>query len=170
MAKAIGAFERKLVTPSRWDNFLRGNQDAMTNDEKAGFNAFFETGCQACHAGAYLGGNLYQKMGLGKPYPDNADPGRAKVTGNETDRMVFKVPSLRNVDRTGPYYHNGQVETLREAVSRMSEYQLGKTLSDAQLNGIVTWLKTLTGDLPAEYAKPPELPKSTAKTPKPDVS
>ncbi len=170
MAKAIGAFERKLVTPSRWDKFLRGDQSALTNEEKAGFNAYMETGCQACHAGAYVGGNMYQKMGLAKPYPDTADPGREKVTKSETDRMVFKVPSLRNIEKTKPYYHNGKVETLEAAVSRMGEYQLGKNLSDAQVNSIVIWLKSLTGDIPAEYVKPPELPKSTAKTPKADIS
>jgi cytochrome c peroxidase len=168
MAKAIGAFERKLVTPSRWDKFLRGDQAALTNEEKTGFNTYMETGCQACHAGAYLGGNLYQRLGVMKPWPDSSDPGREKVTKSEADRMVFKVPSLRNVERTTPYYHNGQIETLEQATSRMAEYQLGKTLSDAQVKSIVTWLKTLTGDMPAEYIKAPELPKSTRTTPKPD--
>jgi cytochrome c peroxidase len=168
MAKAIGAFERKLITPSRWDKFLRGDQNALTNEEKTGFNTYMEVGCQACHAGAYLGGNLYQKLGAVKPWPDTSDPGREKVTKNEADRMVFKVPGLRNVEGTSPYYHNGKVETLELAVSRMGEYQLGKTLTDSQVNSILTWLKTLTGDVPAEYIKAPVLPKSTAKTPKPD--
>lgn len=169
MARAIGAFERKLITPSRWDKFLRGDQNALTNEEKAGFNAYMEAGCQACHAGAYLGGNLYQRLGLAKPWPDSSDPGREKVTKNEADRMVFKVPSLRNVEKTSPYYHNGKVETSEQAVSRMAEYQLGKTLSDSQVKSVVTFLKTLTGDIPVKYIKPPELPKSTAKTPKPDI-
>jgi len=168
MAKAIGAFERKLVTPSRWDRFLRGDQNALTNEEKAGFNTYMETGCQACHSGAYLGGDLYQRLGVVKTWPDTSDTGREKVTKNEADRMVFKVPSLRDIERTAPYYHNGKVETLEQAVSRMAEYQLGKNLTDVQLKSIVTWLKTLTGDIPAEYIKPPVLPKSTAKTPKPD--
>jgi len=169
MAQAIGAFERKLVTSSRWDKFLRGDQTALNNEEKVGFNTYMEVGCQACHSGTYLGGNMYQRLGLMKPWPDTSDPGREKVTKNEADRMVFKVPSLRNIEKTAPYYHNGKVETLEEAVSRMAEYQLGKSLSSAQLKSIVTWFKTLTGDIPAGYIKPPVLPKSTARTPKPDL-
>jgi cytochrome c peroxidase len=170
MAKAIGAFERKLVTPSRWDKFLRGDQAALNNEEKAGFNAYVEAGCQGCHAGTYVGGNLFQKLGSIKPWPDASDPGRMKVTKNEADRLYFKVPSLRNIEKTGPYYHHGKVETLDKAVAMMGEYQLGKTLSEAEVKSIVTWLKALTGDLPVDYIKEPALPKSTAKTPKPDVT
>jgi cytochrome c peroxidase len=170
MAKAIGAFERKLVTPSRWDKFLGGDQAALTDDEKAGFNTYVEAGCQGCHAGTYVGGNLFQKLGSIKPWPDESDLGRMKVTKNEADKLYFKVPSLRNIDKTSPYYHHGKVETLEKAVAMMGEYQLGKTLSEAQVKSIVTWLKTLTGDIPAEYIKEPALPKSTAKTPKPDVT
>jgi len=170
MAKAIGVFERQLVTPSRWDKFLKGDAQALTNEEKAGFNLFMETGCQACHSGAYLGGSMYQKLGLIKPYPDSADPGREKVTKNESDRMLFKVPGLRNIAETKPYFHNGKVATLEEAVSRMAEYQLGKTLTPGQIQSIVVWMKSLTGEVPAEYIKPPVLPKSTSKTPKPDMN
>jgi cytochrome c peroxidase len=170
MAKAIGAFERKLVTPSRWDKFLKGDQNALTADEKAGFIAYVEAGCQTCHVGTYVGGNLFQKLGATKPWPDTSDPGREKVTKSEADRMVFKVPSLRNIDKTGPYYHNGKTATLEQAVSTMADYQLGKTLSDTQVKAIITWLRTLTGETPAEYIKEPQLPKSTAKTPKPDLS
>jgi cytochrome c peroxidase len=169
MAKAIGAFERKLVTPSRWDKLLRGDQSALTNEEKAGFNSFMEAGCQTCHSGMLLGGNMYQKLGLVKSWPDSSDPGREKVTKNGFDHLVFKVPSLRNIEKTKPYYHNGKVELLEDAVARMGEYQLGKSLTPAQIQSIIAWLKTLTGDLPMEYIKPPELPKSTAKTPKPEV-
>lgn len=170
MAKAIGAFERELVTPSRWDKFLKGDAQALTNEEKAGFNLFMETGCQACHSGTYLGGDMYQKMGLAKAYPDSSDPGREKVTKNESDRMLFKVPGLRNVAETKPYFHNGKVENLETAVSRMAEYQLGKTLTPGQIQSIIVWLRSLTGTAPAEYIKPPALPKSTARTPKPDLS
>jgi cytochrome c peroxidase len=169
MAKAIGAFERKLATPSRWDKFLGGDQNALTADEKAGFNSYVETGCQTCHAGAYVGGNLYQKLGAVKAWPDASDPGREKVSKNAADRFVFKVPSLRNIDKTGPYYHDGKIATLAEAITKMAEYQLGKTLTDAQVKSISTWLGVLTGDLPAEYIKMPVLPKSTAKTPKPGI-
>jgi cytochrome c peroxidase len=169
MAKAIGAFERKLVTPSRWDRFLRGDSQALTNEEKAGFNLFMETGCQACHTGTYLGGNSYQILGLVKPWADTSDPGREKVTKNEADRMRFKVPGLRNITETGPYYHNGKVQTLKEAVSRMAEYQLGKTLNDDQIRSIIIWLKSLKGEIPVEYIKEPVLPQSTSKTPKPEI-
>ncbi len=170
MAKAIGAFERKLVTPARWDKFLRGDQTALTAEEKAGFNAYTAAGCQTCHVGTYLGGNLFQKLGVAKPWPDTSDPGREKVTKSEADRMVFKVPSLRNIAKTGPYYHNGQVATLEEAVSKMAEYQLGKTLPPAEVKSITTYLNSLTGDLPVDYIKQPPLPTSTDKTPKPDLS
>jgi cytochrome c peroxidase len=170
LAKTIGGFERKLVTPSRWDKFLRGDPNALTAAEKAGFQAYMEAGCQACHAGAYLGGQIYQKLGVVKAWPDSTDPGREKVTNLEADRMMFKVPGLRNVEMTKPYYHNGKVESLEDAVSRMAEYQLGKNLSAEQLKSILVFLRTLTGDIPAEYIKPPVLPKSTEKTPKPDIS
>ncbi len=170
MAKAIGMFERKLVTPSRWDKFLKGDQAALTEQEKTGFNAFVSAGCQTCHSGALLGGNFYQKLGVMKPYPDDADPGRAKVTKSDSDKMFFKVPSLRNVEKTGPYFHNGKVGGLDIAVKHMAEYQLGKPLTEAETNSIVTFLKSLTGEIPAEYIRKPELPKSTAATPKPDTS
>ncbi len=170
MGKAIGAFERKLVTPARWDTYLSGDRNSLTSEEKAGFNLYFETGCQACHAGPYVGGNLYQKLGAVKTWPDSTDPGREKITKDPADHLVFKVPSLRNIEKTGPYYHNGRVDTLQKAVAMMAEYQTGKTLTDAQVNSIIAWLKTLTGNIPAEYIKPPVLPKSTAKTPKADIS
>jgi cytochrome c peroxidase len=167
MAIAIGAFERGLLTPARWDGFLRGDQAALTSEEKAGLSAFLTTGCGNCHAGALLGGNLYQKIGALKDYPDASDPGRFKVTGNEADRMTFKVPSLRNIAKTGPYFHNGKVPTLDQAVTQMADYQLGKRLSPADVDSIVKFLNALTGEIPAQYIQKPELPKSTAKTPKP---
>jgi cytochrome c peroxidase len=169
MAKAIGAFERKLMTPSRWDKFLQGDSRALNNEEKTGFLDFMQAGCQACHSGVYLGGDMYQKLGLVKAWPDTSDIGREKITRNEADRMVFKVPGLRNIVQTMPYYHDGKVETLEQAVSRMAEYQLGKKLDDGEVHSIVTWLRTLTGDIPAEYIKQPVLPQSTAATPKPQL-
>ena len=102
MAKAIGAFERNLITPSRWDKFLEGDQAALTPAEKQGFNTFITAGCQTCHSGALLGASLYQKLGMIKPYPDESDLGRFQVTKSEGDKMVFKVPSLRNIEKTGP--------------------------------------------------------------------
>ena len=165
-ARAIGAFERRLTTPSRWDKFLNGDQASLNDAERRGFNAFTGAGCQSCHAGAYLGGDIYQRMGVAVPYPDSSDPGREAVTKQESDRMVFKVPSLRNIEKTGPYFHNGNVATLDDAVRKMAEYQLGEQLKDEDVASIVTFLKTLTGEIPKEYIKPPMLPRSTAKTPK----
>src|SRR5581483_109614 len=98
--------------------------------EKAGFNTFIASGCHACHAGTLLGGNMFQKIGAVKPWPDNSDPGRFKVTKSEADRLLFKVPSLRNIEKTGPYFHNGTVGTLDDAVLKMADYQVGKTLGE----------------------------------------
>jgi cytochrome c peroxidase len=168
MAKAIGAFERGLMTPSRWDALLNGDENALTPEEKLGLKTFLDAGCQACHSGALLGGTSYQRIGAVKPYPGAADPGRFKVTKNEADKSVFKVPSLRNVERTGPYYHDGAVTSLEKAVGDMAEYQLGRTLTADETRQIIGFLKVLTGRIDPEYIKEPVLPKSTAKTPKPD--
>ncbi len=167
VGNAIGAFERKLVTSSRWDKYLKGDQTALTADEQAGLAAFINSGCVTCHAGAYLGGNMFQKAGAVKPWPNEADPGRFKVTKNDADKMMFKVPSLRNIEKTAPYFHDGKTVTLAEAIEKMGEYQVGKTLKPEEVKSIETFLKALTGDIPADYIKPPELPKSTARTPKP---
>ena len=161
VGKAIGAFERKLVTPSRWDKYLTGDLTALTNVEKIGFNQFMDAGCQMCHSGAYVGGSTYMKLGVMKPWPDTADLGRFDVTHHDADKLKFKVPTLRNIAKTGPYFHNGSVPTLDQAVKDMGEFQLGKSLSNDQIKYIVVWLNTLTGDIPAEYIKPPELPKGT---------
>lgn len=170
MARAIGAFERRLMTPSRWDALLSGDGTALTADETLGLKTFLGAGCQACHNGALLGGTSYQKLGAVKAYPRSSDPGRAAVTKAGADKGVFKVPSLRNVEKTGPYFHDGQVDSLDRAVREMAEYQLGKSLSDAETARIIAFLKVLTGKIDRDYTKPPTLPKSTAKTPKPDLS
>ena len=167
--RAIAAFERKLLTPSRWDKYVGGDDKALSADEVKGLVTFMSSGCIACHNGALLGGTSYQKLGLVKPWPDAKDEGRAKVTKQDADKLQFKVPSLRNIDKTAPYFHDGSVETLESAVKLMGQHQLGRELSDADTKSIVTFLKTLTGDLPQELIKQPELPKSTAKTPKPDA-
>ena len=166
-AEAIAAFERKLVTPSRWDKFLRGDEAALTSEEKNGFNVFVDKGCAACHSGALVGGRAFQRLGVATPYPDASDPGRYKITHSDSDKMVFKIASLRNVAKTAPYFHNGKVSTLREAVGQMAEYQTGRKLTDAEADAIVAWLNALTGELPAGYIAPPELPQSTPRTPKP---
>jgi cytochrome c peroxidase len=170
ITKAIGAFERKLVTPSRWDRFLKGDENALQPEEKAGFNTFMATGCQSCHLGTYVGGNIYQRLGVAEAWPDKSDPGRYNVTKSEGDRMVFKVPALRNVAMTGPYFHNGKIGSLDEAVTQMARYQLGANLSEAQVRSISAWLKSLTGTLPADLIQAPPLPKSTARTPKPQTT
>jgi cytochrome c peroxidase len=157
-ALAIGAFERGLTTPSRWDRFLKGDSAALTPAEKKGFQVFVATGCPMCHSSALLGGTMYQKLGLVKPYPNESDLGRYDVTKNVADRMLFKVPPLRNVTKTGPYFHDGQVKTLNAAVSQMAEYQLGKQLKPTEVRSIVTWLGALTGSLPEGYIKEPVLP------------
>ena len=170
MAKAIGAFERTLATPSRWDRFLEGDSAALTNEEKAGFNKFTEVGCMACHSGPLVGATMFQKLGIQKPWPVTSDLGRFTVTHEETDRMAFKVPSLRNVEKTGPYYHDGSVATLEAAVKDMGEYQLGRILKNQEVGEIVSWLKALSGQIPAGITGPLQLPPSSAATAKPDPS
>lgn len=168
-ANAIGAFERKLLTPGRWDRFLQGDRTALTPAEQDGLAAFLDAGCQTCHAGALLGGSSFQRIGAVKPYPHTTDPGRYKVTKQEADRMLFKVPTLRNIEKTAPYFHHGQVATLEEAVAQMGDYQLGRKLDDVAARSIVTFLRSLTGEIPAEYIRKPALPPSTPKTPKPEA-
>jgi cytochrome c peroxidase len=165
---AIGAFERKLVTPSRFDKFLAGDQTALTDAEKVGLNKFLDTGCTTCHLGTLLGGTMYQRAGLTRPWPNQTDPGRFQATKVEGDRMMFKVPSLRNITKTAPYFHDGGTDKLNDAVRMMALHQLGKELSDEDINSIVTFLGSLAGDIPAEFIKEPTLPPSTKSTPKPD--
>ena len=167
-AKAIGAFERKLLTPSRWDRLLEGDRTALRPDEIAGLRTFVATGCQTCHFGPGMGGGMFQKFGLVMPWKDARDLGRFELTKQDSDRMVFKVPSLRNVEKTAPYFHDGSVKTLPEAVRLMGRHQLGRELSDADVNSIVTFLDSLTGPLPKDWLAPPELPPSTPETPKPE--
>lgn len=170
LAAAIGAFERRLMTPSRWDALLAGDQDALSPSEKEGLQVFVETGCQRCHDGALLGGTHYQRLGVMKAFPRADDPGRRKVTREASDQSVFKVPSLRNVEKTGPYFHDGATASLDQAVRDMAEYQLGKKLSDEQAAHIVDFLKVLTGRIDPDYIRPPVLPKSTPTTPRPVTS
>jgi len=151
VGNAIGAFERTLLTPSRFDDFLKGNNDALSAQEKKGGGLFVKTGCVACHNGATVGGQMYQKLGLVKEY-ETKDMGRFEVTKQESDKKVFKVPSLRNVAKTGPYYHDGSIKTLDQAVSLMAEHQLGKQLSKDEVAEIVTFLGSLTGDT-SKYLK-----------------
>lgn len=146
--RAIARFEETLVTPGRWDRFLEGDKTALTPEEKAGFNRFVEVGCVACHFGAMVGATMFQKAGLVKAWPDTRDRGRFEITRREADWMVFKVPSLRNVTETAPYFHDGSVASLPEAVRMMARHQIGKELDQDDVNLIVAWLKSLTGELP----------------------
>lgn len=170
MTQAIGAFERKLVTPAPFDKYIQGDEGALTDAQKKGLNTFVESGCTACHNGPELGGKAYFKLGMVKPWPSESDLGRFDVTKNEADKMVFRVPTLRNVAKTGPYFHDGSVKDLDDAVQKMAVHQLGRELTSQQVAEIVSFLDSLTGELPLEYIKAPQLPPSTAKTPNPDPS
>ncbi len=155
LGRAIGAFERRLVTPARWDRFLRGDDTVLTDEEKAGFTTFVETGCAGCHAGAYVGGAQYQRVGLVNAWPDTTDVGRMVVTRDPADRMVFKVPSLRNIANTPPYFHDGWTRSLDTAIAMMSHHQLGRQLPPDKARLITAWLRSLTGTVPAAYVAPP---------------
>jgi cytochrome c peroxidase len=157
---AIAEYEKSLITPSRFDAYLKGDDTAITDAEKQGYATFKEVGCTACHSGINVGGAMFQKLGLVKDYFKDrgteiteADLGRFNVTKNEAEKHFFKVPTLRNVELTSPYLHDGSRATLEETVKVMGTYQLGRELTTAQVNSIVTFLKTLTGTLPA-HAKP----------------
>src|SRR5215468_586404 len=163
MALAIGAFERTLVTPSRFDDYLKGKVEALSARERAGLAKFIEVGCIACHNGPGVGGGMYQKFGVLEDYwkvtgSDPIDKGRAEVTKNDADLYMFKVPSMRNVAMTPPYFHDGTVATLPEAVKVMAQVQLGATFEDKDVADIVTFLASLTGPLPPDFATAPVLP------------
>ncbi len=167
VTQAIAEFEKTLVTPnSRFDQWLLGDKNAITKDELAGYQLFKETGCAGCHNGPAVGGNSYQKMGLVENYKANSPAkGRIDVTGNKDDAFKFKVPTLRNVELTYPYFHDGEAATLTEAVDTMARVQLGTKLSSDENAQIVAFLKTLTGEQPSFQM--PILPPSTEKTPRP---
>lgn len=167
VGNAIGAFERKLMTPSRFDDFLKGDEKALTDAEKHGLNLFVTTGCTVCHNGMGVGGHLYQKLGLVKEWPTK-DLGRYEATKNEADKYFFKVPSLRNITETGPYLHDGSIASLEEMTAKMAEYQLGRTLSEEDTKAIVTFLGALKGRIDENYIKQPELPADGPDTPKGD--
>jgi cytochrome c peroxidase len=164
---AIAEFEKTLVTPnSRFDQWLMGDKDAITADEQAGYKLFEDSGCISCHYGEAMGGSSFQKMGVMEEYKAKSPAeGRMAVTGKDEDRFAFKVPTLRNVELTYPYFHDGEAETLTEAVDVMGRLQLGAKFTDAQNAQIVAFLKSLTGDQPAFTL--PLLPPSSDKTPPP---
>lgn len=164
---AIAVFEETLVTPDApFDLWLKGDDNALTDQQLAGYQLFKNSGCVACHNGVNLGGTSFQKMGLIEPYQTtNPAEGRAAVTGKDADRFSFKVPTLRNVELTYPYFHDGAVDTLTEAVDIMGRLQLGRHFTDEENAQIVAFLKSLTGKQPEITL--PILPPSHDNTPRP---
>jgi len=161
--KSIAAFERKLITPSRFDEYLMGYESALTDQEKQGLKTFMDVGCTACHSGTVLGGTMFQKFGLAGNYWDfthsaQVDNGRFLVTKNESDKMLFKVPSLRNIEKTHPFFHDGSVNNLEDAVRIIAKLQLSVDLTDQQVSDIVAFLKSLTGTVPPDLATAPPMP------------
>jgi cytochrome c peroxidase len=170
MGKAIGAFERRLTTPAPIDAFMAGGEDALSEKALHGLELFVSAGCGTCHNGPAIGGGMYQKLGLLKAY-ETADEGRFEVTKKETDRKVFKVPSLRNIEKTGPYLHDGSIASLEEMVGVMVEYQTQKgSFTPEETKAMLAFLASLTGEVPPDIAAAPKLPESGPKTPAPDPS
>jgi cytochrome c peroxidase len=165
---AIAAFEETLTTPnSRFDYWLKGYDEQISKIEKEGYDLFKDKGCIACHNGVGVGGNSYQKFGIAKPYDkDTHTLGRYNVTKDVKDKYVFKVPLLRNIELTPPYFHDASTWSLGKAVNIMAEYQLGLMLTENETSRIVSFLRTLTGEQPSIIL--PILPLSTAVTPKPE--
>jgi cytochrome c peroxidase len=171
IALAVAAFERKLVTPGRFDKFLKGDLAALEQHELRGLQLFFDAGCTQCHTGAAIGGTQFQKLGTVKPWPDLKDEGRFRETKDEKDRFVFKVPSLRNVTKTGPWLHDGSIESLETMVQRMAEHQSTRgRLTPAEVSALLSFLATLEGELPKALIAAPTLPPSGPDTPQPDAT
>lgn len=157
---ALGAYERTLITPAPFDAFLKGDESALGAAARAGLAAFLDEGCARCHGGPLVGGRALEKFGKFADYAplthsDPIDNGRFDVTKKEDDRFVFKVASLRNVARTAPYFHDGSVATLPEAIRIMAQTQLASELSAERVAAIVSFLETLTAPVPPEFSPPP---------------
>lgn len=148
IAHAIAAFERTLITRDRFDGYLNGDNSALSPKEKEGLELFVDVGCTVCHNGPAIGGNSYQKMGAIHPYEGISDAGRFDVTKKEEDRFFFKVPSLRNIAETAPYFHDGKIASLHDAVQQMAHMQIDVTLDNEETEKIVSFLKSLSGKLP----------------------
>jgi cytochrome c peroxidase len=156
---ALEAYQRTLITPAPFDAYLKGDEAALTNPQKAGLRAFIQTGCAGCHNGALLGGTTFQKFGLVQDYWQATgskvpDVGRYAVTREEADKYVFRVPMLRNVTKTAPYFHDGSVARLEDAVRTMARVQLGRDLTAEDSTSIVAFLEALTGPVPRDFAVP----------------
>lgn len=157
---ALAAFERTLLTPSRFDLYLHGDRAALTDQEKAGLRTFMGYGCPSCHNGVNLGGHIFRKFGLSEDYwvhtkSPKVDEGRFQVSGEAEDKYVFRVASLRNVAQTHPYFHDGSVDTLDEAIRIMVQLQIGVEMEDPDVAGVVAFLESLTGELPRTALVPP---------------
>lgn len=166
-AKALAAYQRTLRTPAPLDDFLQGSAGALNAQQRVGLEKFIGKGCVACHSGALLGGNSFQKFGITKDYwlatgSKTIDEGRFSSTKVESDKYVYRVPMLRNIAKTAPYFHDGSVATLDEAVRIMAEVQLGQKLSPQDVGDIVAFLGSLTGKVPAHYAAPAAWPVAAA--------
>ncbi|AKK71692.1 cytochrome C peroxidase [Chryseobacterium gallinarum] len=160
---AIGAFERKLITPSRFDKYIAGDDKAITDKEKQGLQDFIDVGCITCHTGPALGGNSFQKFGVYKEYwketkSAKIDAGKSDISKNDAEKYMFKVPSLRNIAKTAPYFHDGSVKDLKEAIRIMGKIQLDKELTPDQVDNIFAFFGSLTGELNPELAKAPQYP------------
>lgn len=164
VASALASFERTLVTPGRWDAYLRGDHAALDKTELEGLKAFSDLGCISCHTGELVGASMFQRVGVVTPWPNQKDQGRYEITKVNTDRMVFKVPSLRNVTRTAPYFHDGSVANLGDAIRMMGKHQLGIEVSDEEVAAIEAWMKTLDGAPSNEQVTPPTLPDNGPQT------
>ena len=163
-ARALASYQATLTTPAPFDRFLAGDDNALTPRQKTGLRTFMATGCGACHNGTNLGGTMFQRFGQVKDYwtetgSQKIDQGRVAVTKKEEDRFVFRVPMLRNIAKTAPYFHDGSVDSLDRAVRIMASVQLGRTLEDAAVADIVSFLDSLTGEVPPNYAPPGESPR-----------
>jgi cytochrome c peroxidase len=155
ISKAIAAFERKLITPSRFDKYLAGDESALTNAEKEGLNTFITSGCITCHTGPLVGGQMMQKFPIMGKYEDylsgKVDMGKYEETKNDMDKFMWKVPSLRNVTKTAPYLHDGSKSDLKEVIQIMGKAELAREISDADAQKIITFLGSLEGDIAEEY-------------------
>jgi cytochrome c peroxidase len=170
LGKAIGAFERGLVTPGPFDKFLQGDTSVLSPPALRGIQLFVDAQCVTCHSGPGVGGTQYQKIGNLKDYPTK-DLGRFKVTKDERDRKLFKVPLLRNIAKTAPYFHDGSKKTLTDAINTMAEYQTVKgSFTDEERADLIAFLEALTGKIDPNYIKMPALPASGPTTPAPDPS
>jgi len=171
---AVGAFERTLITPAPFDHYLKGDKAALSAQAKQGLDKFMSFGCSGCHSGVTVGGQMYQKFGLTQDYWELTgskeidifkarDKGRFQDTKNESDAFIFKVQQLRNVAVTPPYFHDGSVAELGDAVRIMGKLQLGRDLGDADIADIKAFLQSLTGEVPAQFAAVPSLPVAAYK-------